>query len=469
MASARGAGAAWRRRRSSSSSRPPPSSSPPLLRALPPLLLLLLLLLLFATVRGELLTEQPNCALKGGPLPPGIAPIAESGGAAAAAAGGCSIVLPQLARGDALVYEFDVAPKSAMSLLFVLRTRGGAVAMDLFYPTEDGGAADTASRAPDAAATRTRTASSSGEAWLAVPPAALAARPGRYALRLIGESGLPTVEVAVVTPDANVRLAAKERDALAALAKACCGGDGGAKKSPFCADVAPAALFSPADHPWQADFCHAAPPSVCDAKGRLVSLSLRDAGLRCPGGLPPQVAALPALERLDLSGNDLGGGGATAGAAAQTLAKSAAPLREVYLANARLGGALDCALAAPKRRVVDLTSNFIGGGVPRCLLDGGPIEELYVGRNELTGQLPAGDYASSALSALSAGSQRRPKGGLSGPLPPALLALSTLLYVNLAGNDHAGPLPALPPNARLFNVSGNSVRTNIVHVPARGV
>lgn len=35
--------------------------------------------------------------------------------------------------------------------------------------------------------------------------------------------------------------------------------------------------------------------------------------------------------------------------------------------------------------------------------------------------------------------------------------MSTLLFLNLAGNDHTGKLPALPPNARLFNVSGNSV------------
>lgn len=46
------------------------------------------------------------------------------------------------------------------------------------------------------------------------------------------------------------------------------------------------------------------PPNLCDTKGRLVSLSLRDAGLRCPT-FPGQLAALGALQRLDLSGNDL--------------------------------------------------------------------------------------------------------------------------------------------------------------------
>lgn len=72
--------------------------------------------------------------------------------------------------------------------------------------------------------------------------------------------------------------------------------------------------------------------------------------------------------------------------------------------------------------------------------------------------LPGGDYAASVLSALTAGSHRKPKGGLSGPIPPGLLALSSLLFLNLAGNAHSGRLPALPPNAVLFNVTGNAVR-----------
>jgi hypothetical protein len=43
--------------------------------------------------------------------------------------GSCSVVLQELARGDMLLYEFGVAPKAEMSLLLVLRARGGTAAM----------------------------------------------------------------------------------------------------------------------------------------------------------------------------------------------------------------------------------------------------------------------------------------------------------------------------------------------------
>lgn len=109
-----------------------------------------------------------------------------------------------------------------------------ATARDLFLPDAAGGAGDT-SKAADMAATRTRTASSSGEAWLAVPADQIASRPGLYTLRLRGDGGAPTVEVAVVTPGPGTVLADKERDALAGLAKACCGEGSG--KAPFCASM----------------------------------------------------------------------------------------------------------------------------------------------------------------------------------------------------------------------------------------
>lgn len=64
---------------------------------------------------------------------------------------------------------------------------------------------------------------------------------------------------------------------------------------------APAALAP--KHPWEDDLCHV-PPNLCSPKGQLLSLSLRDGGLRCPG-FPREVSALGALQRLDLSGNDV--------------------------------------------------------------------------------------------------------------------------------------------------------------------
>ena len=117
---------------------------------------------------------------------------------------------------------------------------------------------------------------------------------------------------------------------------------------------------------------------------------------------------------------------------------------------------------------MDLTSNSLTGGVPLCALTA-PVEELYIARNQLAGSLPQAGYDRSVLSALAAGNQRKPGGGLTGggrrwcghsarnpwyspaktsrtrdhdpasmvptgPIPPALLSMSTLLFLNLA-ND----------------------------------
>jgi hypothetical protein len=68
-----------------------------------------------------------------------------------------------------------------------------------------------------------------------VDPAKLADNPGLYTLKIEGDTGSPTLEVTVVTPDAAVQLAEKERAALAGVAAKCCGGKSG--KSPFCSQM----------------------------------------------------------------------------------------------------------------------------------------------------------------------------------------------------------------------------------------
>lgn len=64
---------------------------------------------------------------------------------------------------------------------------------------------------------------------------------------------------------------------------------------------APAALAP--KHAWPSDLCHT-PPNLCDAEGHLLSLSLRDAGLKC-STFPKELSQLGSLARLDLSGNEL--------------------------------------------------------------------------------------------------------------------------------------------------------------------
>lgn len=60
--------------------------------------------------------------------PLGIPPNTDNDGAPAAATG-CSVVLPQLAPGETQLYTLEIAPKAEMSLLFVMRTRGGSALM----------------------------------------------------------------------------------------------------------------------------------------------------------------------------------------------------------------------------------------------------------------------------------------------------------------------------------------------------
>ncbi|KIZ04191.1 hypothetical protein MNEG_3772, partial [Monoraphidium neglectum] len=441
-------------------------------------LVLLLLLLLGASTAQEqpvpqMLTDQPNCKLPPKPvpgvLPAGVVPVAEAQDGTIAKGGdaGCTIALPQLAVGETHLYQFGVLPASEMSLIVVLRARGGTALMDLFLPSSSGGPGDVGGGA-GIVATASRDSAASSESWLAVSPQQLADNPGLYTLRLRGESGSPTVEVTVATPGSGLQLDARELAAMAAVAKRCCGSANA--KAPFCTTIAPAALAP--KHAWPSDLCHT-PPNLCDAEGHLLSLSLRDAGLKC-STFPKELSQLGSLARLDLSGNELQADvkdvAAVRGATRPTavfwrlLVLSQLPVRELYLSNTRLGGPLDCSIITPLRKVYELSSNFISGTVPACMLSS-PVEELYLGRNELSGTLPLDSYQKSTLIALALGNQRRPKGGLSGPVPPGLLALDSLLFVNLAGNNFSGRLAAVPPNAIVFNVSACNLEGTLPPLP----
>lgn len=61
-------------------------------------------------------------------LAAGITPVAENQDGTTPQ-GGCSISLPQINRRDTYLFEFGVAPSSEMSLIVVLRARGGTALM----------------------------------------------------------------------------------------------------------------------------------------------------------------------------------------------------------------------------------------------------------------------------------------------------------------------------------------------------
>jgi len=139
----------------------------------------------------------------------------------------------------------------------------------------------------------------------------MASRPLMYSLR-------------VSMPLSSVVLDAKEMQAVRDLNAKCCGapalerakagtagvgsGDAetadGTRTRTMCAKEIPAAAAD--DHAPEDDICNQ-PPNVCDADGRLLTLSLPRAGLYCRGGLPESLGKLGRLEVLDLAFNDLDG------------------------------------------------------------------------------------------------------------------------------------------------------------------
>lgn len=65
------------------------------------------------------------------PATAGVLPVPEADGATLSEGGGpsCTIALPQLGAGDTHLYQFGVVPGSEMSLIVVLRARGGTAVM----------------------------------------------------------------------------------------------------------------------------------------------------------------------------------------------------------------------------------------------------------------------------------------------------------------------------------------------------
>ena len=134
-------------------------------------------------------------------------------------------------------------------------------------------------------------------------------------------------------------------------------------------------------------------------RGRVIGLRMWGNGLR--GTLPPELALLQMLERIEIEFNGLEG---------------AIP--------PELG-------SLPNLRRLRLTSNRLAGPIPPELADASELRELSLQRNRL-----------------------------SGPIPPALSRLSQLSTLNLVRNPVSGPVPA--ELGRLTNLTGlNLTETNL--------
>eukprot|EP00775_Hariotina_reticulata_P012359 gene12359-12494_t len=353
--------------------------------------------------------------------------------------GNCTVSMLDMGQRQPKLFLFDIADNVEMTVTFMLSVNGGTASMSLWYPSTP------ADHPPDQLAKEFIVSQASTEAFIVIPPETLNALPGRYTLRVTGYTGNPINAVLrVYSPGKDVQLAQKDRAVMADVAKTCC--QGNITDSAFCSVIAPKALAD--KHTWDQDLCHFA-PSSCNAQGHLTQLMLPVLGMRC-STFPSKLASLPALTRLDLSGNSFSE--LTAEQVALALAGAPA-LEELSMGNTGLTGNLICAWQElPKLKVLDLSYNFLEGPLPTCLLES--LQELYVPGNSLSGPLEYWPVKNNLVTLYA--NQQRGK-GLQGPLPAAFSASSNLRFINLGGNSLTGPLPKLPQSLQLFNISNNKI------------
>ncbi|RLM79823.1 hypothetical protein C2845_PM12G10210 [Panicum miliaceum] len=166
--------------------------------------------------------------------------------------------------------------------------------------------------------------------------------------------------------------------------------------------------------------------------GALARLELQHNGLTGP--LPRQLGAMRSLYHLDVSGNALTGPplGAAPGLLPPSLLSFAArnnsfsgPLRAAALA------------ALPALRVLDLTGNAVSGAVPGAALAHPALQQLRLGSNRLEAveEAPGGGSASQLVELDLSGNR------IAGRLPGCLGAMPRLATVALDRNRFTGGIP----------------------------
>ncbi|CAD7700263.1 unnamed protein product [Ostreobium quekettii] len=255
-------------------------------------------------------------------------------------------------------------------------------------------------------------------------------------------------------------LNADERDVLNSIYEQCCQGEAcreWTQRPPDNASLA-AGQFR------FLDFCHWQ-PNVCDSKGFLLRLSMRNLGLDCQ--LPAsQIAKLSRLRKLELDGNRLTG---DINALLGELKDLAPRLEHLGLRDNGLGeGSLEptplgdavCDFATASLSFLDLSNNSVAGPIPDCLFledsalaglhmadcpigaglpdafSAPKLQALTLSNSQLTGPLPASLSQAAALRILDLSGN-----GLTGSIPPDLGARQPLVLLDLSSNRLEGPVP----------------------------
>jgi len=163
--------------------------------------------------------------------------------------------------------------------------------------------------------------------------------------------------------------------------------------------------------------------------GALARLELQHNGLTGP--LPPQLGAMRSLRHLDVSGNALSG---------PPLGLLLPPsLLSLAARNNSLSGPLRAAALAalPALQVLDLTGNAVSGAVPGAALAHPALQQLRLGSNRLDAveEAPGGGSASQLVELDLSGNR------IAGRLPGCLGAMPRLAAVALDRNRFTGGIP----------------------------
>ncbi|GJP33842.1 hypothetical protein CLOM_g18349 [Closterium sp. NIES-68] len=186
------------------------------------------------------------------------------------------------------------------------------------------------------------------------------------------------------------------------------------------------------------------------------------------GGIPASLTEMTALKQLDLGGNRF------SGAISPGLFRLPA-LRRVDLSgngNGGLSGSLPDGPGSysPSLETVLLAGNALSGELPRALLRAPALRRAELQSNNFTGELPgeAGAYSRSIEALLLRDNS------LSGGLPTALAEMARLEMLDLGGNRLSGAVPQalgalLPVGLDVVRLDGNALTGPLCHalLPAR--
>ncbi|PKA56197.1 Receptor-like protein 12 [Apostasia shenzhenica] len=164
--------------------------------------------------------------------------------------------------------------------------------------------------------------------------------------------------------------------------------------------------------------------------GNLKNLSkLHLSSCRFSGQIPPSVGNLSKLMYLDLASNNFTG--------PIPYFHSSLAIVEIILGQNRLSGSIpnsDNGKTGPQYlRKIDLQNNSLTGPIPAYLFELPALQILFLGQNQLSGQLPEFSNVSSLLNDVDLSNNT-----LQGKIPSSLFQLSGLTFLSLASNNFSG-------------------------------